>query len=33
VKQEGTTPKHQLPELLKFSISPVDGGRAHECSR
>jgi hypothetical protein len=33
VKQEGTTPRHQLAELLQFSISPVDGGgRAHECS-
>ncbi len=32
VKQEGTTPRHQLPELLKFSISPVDSGRNHERS-
>jgi hypothetical protein len=33
VKQEGTTPKHQLPKLLKLSISSVDGGRTHEGSK
>jgi hypothetical protein len=33
VQQEGTTPRHQLPELLKLSLSPVDGGRTHECYR
>jgi len=24
MEEEGTTPRHQLPELLKLSISPVD---------